>query len=338
MDKKFNIGLDMGNKNMKICGEDEVLFEFPIAYEEINQFDYEHETTGEKVFNVKYKDKYYRVGDKGITGLPKNKGDKRFRDIANMLKLTALAVELKRNKLNKGEFNIVTGTPIEDHNAFKSDYEELFKTNGEEFEIVEVNQEVFEIKVSDIYITKQCSVTKPLIPNIDKGHILFLDWGGGTLDIAYYIDNTIVDRKTLDYPLNKTLEKLGYELKTYGIGIDRPNAFNSAFLRDMEEVVLEGKYLATTTVKVNGEPRDIKEFANNFLKEDIKDIIKDIILQFNFSEDQLKVLKAIHFGGGAKLLRIPLSEDTTFKEKVVVENPEYLNVLAYNKFAQLREW
>lgn len=332
------IGLDMGNKNIKIGGTDEKPYEFPVAYEEINIFDYENETNGSNVYNVKYKNKFYRVGAKGITGLPKNKGEVRFRDIANMLKLTALAVELKRNGETKGEFLVVTGTPIEDYDSFKKNYEELFKSPKDQYEEIEVNRERFEIKVEDVYIAKQCSVAKPLIPGIEKGHVLFLDWGGGTLDGAYYIDNTLVDKKTLDYPLNETLERLGYYLKTHGIGIDRPNAYNSLFLKDMEQVVLNGKYLATTTVKVNDEIIDIKEFANEFLKEDVEKIINDIILQFNFSEDQLKALKTIHFGGGAKLLRLPLSENKTFKEKIVVENPEFLNVEAYRKFAQLREW
>lgn len=334
----MKIGMDMGNKNLKICGENDIPYEFPVAYEEITEFDYLNEAAGSGVYNVKYNNKFYRVGSKGVTGLPKNKGDIRFRQIANMLKLTGLAIELDKNDMNKGEFKIVTGTPIEDHDAFEADYKNLFISANGDYEQIEVNKKQYEILVEDAYIAKQCSVAKPLIPGVEKGHVLFLDWGGGTLDGAYYIDGTLVNRKTIDYPLNETLERLGYQLKANGIGIDRPNAFNSIFLKEMENVVLEGKYLVTTTIKIADEIMDIKDFANEFLKGDVAKIINDIILQFDFSEDLLKALKAIHFGGGAKLLKQPLSEDKTFGEKVVVEDPEFLNVRAYRAFAKLREW
>ena len=123
-------GVDIGNKNLKVCAEEGQAHEIPASYRIIDEYDYINGTNKEDVEKVKYNNKYYLVGLQCQNGLPRNKGDKSTREIANMIKLVGLARELRRQNKTKGEFYVVTGTPVSDYDAYKDDYVDLFLTKG----------------------------------------------------------------------------------------------------------------------------------------------------------------------------------------------------------------
>ena len=129
----IKLGLDIGNKNLKICGESGVPHEIPVAYKLSNKYDYENEQDNDNMEKVFYNDKYYTVGLQCSEGLPQNKGAIGVREIANMFKLVGLARELRNLSKTEGEFYIVTGTPVMDYDELEKDYYDLMISKDGEY-------------------------------------------------------------------------------------------------------------------------------------------------------------------------------------------------------------
>jgi len=332
------IGLDIGNKNLKVCGESEVPHEIPVAYKISNQYDYENEQDNDNIERVLYNDIYYTVGLQCSRGLPQNKGDTNHREVANMFKLVGLARELRNEAKTKGEFYIVTGTPVKDYDAFKKDYKDLMISKGDKFEEIEMNGIKYSIKVSKTRITKQSACIAPTLPNWKEEDFIIIDFGGGTLDIAYFQRGIKERYHTMDFPLNRVLEDLGNELNAHKLGIQRPNSLDSGFIKTMEDIVLNGSYRTKSFITVNGEQKDLKEFCAEWLQGEVDNIIKDIKVSLNLSDSDSKLVKVYYIGGGAKLLAEMLAKNTGFLKKKIIEQPHFMNVIIYHKMATTIDW
>lgn len=327
----INIGLDIGNKNLKV-GSEKGCHEIPVAYREKDSYWYENEPIGEGMEKVKYKDRYFLVGIQGKSGLPQNKGDKNIRDISNMFKLVGLARELRLRNETEGAFNVVTGTPLNDYNAFKDDYMDLMISK--EDEIIQLNKVDYKIRVEDAIISKQGAVVAPTLNNWGDGHLLLIDLGGGTLDVAYFVKGTQDRYLTIDLPLNELLEELGNDLNSYGLGLPRPDELDSSYLDTIEDVVLNGEYMNIRDIEIEGNRVPIKDYCSQWLQPRVDSIIADIKIRLNMSNTVAQNSQVHYLGGGAKLLRDQLINNQTFKNKTITSEPMFDNVKAYYTIAK----
>lgn len=332
----FQGGVDIGNKNYKVSMNDKK-FEFPIAYTKIDEYYYKNETTGDGTKKVKFNDNYYLVGLECNGILPKNKGDHSFREVANMIKLTGLAEFLGQKNLSSGKFKLVTGTPLSDFDGYKKDYKDFLI--DEEVQTIEVNGQTYNIQVTHAFISKQCAAVAPTISGWkEKEHLILIDLGGGTADIAYFRRGTVVRYITIDFPLNKIMEDLGNYLNGLGLGLMRPDETNSGFLHTMEKVIKEGNYLNVTSLNTEGISMNLSEIINKWLQSKVNNLIESIALRLDLSEAVRNAAEVYYFAGGSLLLRRELSENQTFRNKTVLDEPEFANVKAFDTLAQVREW
>lgn len=335
----IKVGVDIGNKNLKVCAEEGQAHEIPASYRIVDEYDYKHSSNREDMERVKYKGKYYFVGLQCQSGLPHNKGDKGVREIANMFKLVGLARELRRQDKIKGDFYVVTGTPVNDYDAYKDDYIDLFLTKGEEYETIELNEQEYRIKVHDVFVTKQSACIAPTIPNWKETDFILIDLGGGTLDIAYFQRGIKEKYDTMDFPLNEILEDLGNTLNTYRLGISpRPNSLDSGFIRTMEEIILQGRYRNVTSILIDDKQTNLKDFCSQWLQEKVDNIIEDIKIKLKLSETDSKAISVYFFGGGAKLLATELANNTGFSNKSIIDQPHFANVTVYKTIADKYNW
>ena len=334
----IKLGLDMGNKNLKVYSGNEEPHEIPIAYREQDAYWYENEPIGTGMEKVKYKGRYFLVGVQGKSGLPQNKGDKNVRDIANMFKLVGLARELRLRNETEGEFYVVTGTPLNDYQSNKDDYLDLMLSKDGEVETIELNGKEYKILVSKADVTKQGAVVAPTLDNWKEDQLLLIDLGGGTLDIAYFIRGTSERYLTIDFPLNELLEELGNTLNGYGLGLPRPDELDSGFLLTMEELILKGEYLGIDQIQIDGKEINLKQFCNEWLQTRINSVIEDIKTRLTLSDTVAKNIRVNYLGGGAKLLKEQLIANETFQNKEVTKEPHFANVKAYNTLANVKGW
>lgn len=331
-------GLDIGNKNLKICAEEGQAHEIPVAYREVTEYDYKEEPVGEGTEKVFYNNEYYFVGLQCEGGLPQNKGDKKIRKVANMFKLVGLARELRRRNMKKGDFYVVTGTPVNDYDAYKNDYLDLLITKDDKYEEIEINNDKYEIKVRNAKITKQSACIAPTIPNWKEIEFLLVDFGGGTLDIAHFRQGVKQRYLTIDFPLNEILEELGNVLNAHKLGIPRPDSLDSGYIKIMEDVIMEGKYRNATYLDIEGEKVDIQQFCLEWLQSRIDNLVENIKIKFKFSETDAQSIPIFYAGGGAKLLTKVLLNNKGFSNKKIIDNPHFANVSVYYAIAKNTNW
>jgi hypothetical protein len=334
----IKLGMDIGNKNLKVCAEEGQAHEIPASYRMVDEYDYVNSISKKDMEKVKYNGKYYFVGLQCQNGLPHNKGDRNIREVANMFKLVGLARELRRQEQNKGEFCIVTGTPVNDYDAYKDDYIDLFLTKDDEYEIIELNEVEYQIKVKNVVVTKQSACIAPTIPNWKENDFILVDFGGGTLDIAYFQRGIKERYITMDFPLNEILEDLGNTLNAYKLGIPRPNSLDSGFIRTMEEIILQGKYRNVTSILVNDKQINLKDFCSQWLQNKVDSIIEDIKIKLKLSTTDSNFISVYYIGGGAKLLANELANNNGFTNKSIIENPHFANVSIYQTIANKYNW
>lgn len=331
---KMAVGIDMGNKNLKVSGQKSEAHEMPIAFTEIEELDYEMEELSSNIEKVKYNDKYYLVGMNQGNALPQNKGDIAFREQANMFKLLGLARELRRIKKTEGKFYTVTGTPLQDFERTRNDYKELMLSSNKEYEKIIVNDIEYSIKVSSAYVTRQAGCLRTTLGDLTGRDILIVDFGGGTLDVALFLDGSKGEYLTIPFPLNRILEDLGNKLNDYGLGLPRPNRLDSGFLRDMENVVLKGDYKGIRSLKIDSKETSIQDFSNEWLQSRIDTEIDNIKIRLELTDTQAKTVETYFIGGGAKLLDYQLNRNHTFANTKIIETPEFANVETFRAIAE----
>lgn len=335
----IRVGVDIGNKNLKICAEEGQAHEIPASYRIVDEYDYKNGISRPDMEKVKYNGEFYFVGLQCQNGLPHNKGDKGSRELASMIKLVGLARELRRQGLNKGRFYVASGTPVNDYDEYRQDYMDLLITQGDQYEIIELNGELFEIRVEDAILTKQSACVAPTIPNWKKSDFVLADFGGGTLDVAHFQRGVRGRYITIDFPLNQILEELGNRLNVYRLGISpRPNMMDSGFIHTMEEIILKGRYRNLTSISVDGSQVSLKEFCSKWLQDRVDATIEDIKIKLRLSDTDSQHIPVYYVGGGAKLLATELANNNTFTNKNIVENPHFANVSIYQIMASKNNW
>lgn len=332
------IGLDLGNRYGKVKSEmgfDELL----IAWKEIDITDYNTLEILEGMEKVKYKNKYYIVGLKGVEGIDNpNKGNEEVKEMANMVKLVLLARDMRKRDLREFTYKAMTGTPYDDFDKYYSQYINLMKSPGEDFEVIELNGEEYKIKVDGAEVTKQGACVVLTLPNRKSTNYLIFDWGGGTLDVSYFENGVRIKGQTFDFSLNEHYVELGKELNKY-IDITRPAINNATFMKDMETLKLEGNYKGITTIKVNDTVTSLKEYVSNYFQNKVDKVILQVLNELKINNSELNNLTPVHVGGGAKLLINEIINNKKLPKCLMTEQSEYRNVIAYYEIAKLtKSW
>lgn len=336
--KVINLGMDIGNKNLKVCGSENNSHEIAIAYKEISKYDYENESVGEGMEKVKYNNKYYFVGLQCQGGIGQNKGAVEYREIANMFKLIGLARELRKQGVHHADFNIVTGTPVLDWDAYKDGYKDLMLSKDSNYETIELNGVEYTVRVLDCIVTKQSACIAPTIPNWKEQDFILVDLGGGTLDLAYFQQGTKKEYDTVDFSLNEILADLGNKLNSHGLGLPRPNSLDSNFINLMENIISDGMYRKETSITIENNQVNLRDFTDDYMQEKIDKVLEEIKIKLRLSNTDSKYIYVFYLGGGAKLLQHQLNKNKTFGNVKVLQNPEFANVVAYQKMANSKRW
>lgn len=331
------VGLDLGNRYGKLkseMGTDEII----VSWRKIDATDYETLELVDGMERVKYKDNYYVVGVTGTVGINSaNKGIEEEREMANMVKLIMLARDMRKREVKEMNYKAVTGTPYDDYDKYYDDYVALMKS-GDEFETIELNGEEYKIKVMNTSITKQGACVILTLPNRKEKNYIIFDFGGGTLDISYFENGVRIKGHTIDFSLNQLYIELAKELNKY-IDITRPSLNNAGFMKDMEDLKLKGTYKGISTIEINGSVRALKDYVSEWFQVKVDDIIAQSINELNFNKSEINNMTAVHVGGGAKLLKEELLKNVKFNNKMLGENTEYRNVIAYYEIAKLtKDW
>lgn len=332
------IALDLGNRYLKTAskfGDDILKNEMIVCYKEISETDYNERSLYYSSGDfVKYKDRYYLLGEGGTSGIDNvNKAHPDVLHLSRLFTLVGLSKDLESKNKNKGNFNLISGTPIDDYESFKNDYINLFKVN----DIIEVNGTEYKIKVDDVKITKQsASVLLSLPERKLKNYILF-DFGGGTLDVCYAENGVIIRKKTIDFSLNELYVELAQELRNLNFPIDRGSKNDSRFQRSMENLKFTGSYKGLTTVNFNV-TMALSEYVSSWFQPRLNKVILEALYELNLNDGDINNSTAVFFGGGAKLLEAEINNNDKLKSKKVAESSPFRNVLAYLTIGNLLDW
>lgn len=328
------IGIDLGNRYAKTYSED-YKDEFFVAWREVSQEEYNSLETTESISKVKYNGKYILVGDVGTSGINKrNKGDNEVREQSNLIKLVMAARYLKSQGKTDGTIKIVTGTPYDDYEKTKEDYQNLMLSKG--VESIHLDDVEYKINVSDIYITKQGACVILTLPERKLSNYLIWDFGGETLDVSYFENGIRICGLTVDFSLNRKFVELGKDLNQY-IDVDRPSLLDARYQKSIETLILTGKYKNITVIKIDDKPIELSDYVHSFLQNNVDQVVSNTINELDFTKTTLDNLTNIFVGGGSKLLEKELLQNMVLKNKRVQEEPQYSNVRAYYKIGKA-EW
>jgi len=322
------VGLDLGNRYAKLK-TDNLLDELILSWREVSEADYNATEIAEGMEKVKYKEKYYIVGLTGTKGINnRNKGHESVRDMANMIKLTMLAREMRECGIKEKEVYIVSGTPYDDFEKNYNDYVELFKGKDDVEEII-LDDQTYRIIIKGVEVTKQGACVILTIKDRKEKNYLILDWGGETLDVSLFEKGIRIKGLTLGFSLNRKYVDLAKELNKY-MDIKRPALNDAIFMKDMETLKLEGHYRKVNIIDINGEVFSLKKFVEEWFQRQVDDIISQVINELDLNTSDLKDLVSVNIGGGAKLLENEIRKNTQLPSTSMGEHAEYRNVIAYH--------
>ena len=187
-------------------------------------------------------------------------------------------------------------------------------------------------------IKSKLELRQKMRPIWKEKEFVIVDFGGGTLDIAYFIKGAKKQYDTIDFSLNQVLTDLGNILNDYKLGIPRPNILDSGFIKIMEDIIYTGQYKYVSTITIEGNQYDIKKFVDTYLQAQIDKIMEEIKIKLKISNTDAKYIDVFFIGGGAKLSNNQILQNKTFANKKIIENPQFANVEAYAKIAKSKRW
>lgn len=324
-------GLDLGNRYAKLTtcmGSDEII----VAYRELSKADYKEFEASGKSERVKYKDRYFVVGETGEHGIGhENKAAESYKEISNMFKLVLLARDMKKRNIVDFEYKIKTGTPYDDFERYKDGYIELMKSPKGDYEFIELDGVEYKIKVTHASITKQCACAIFTMPDRKNKDYLIWDWGGGTLDISLFKGGKRKMGHSVDFSLNEEYVKLGKKLRAH---MDiKPAIDNTEFIEDMEKLKLEGHYKGDKHIKIDDKP--IKEFVSKHYQAVVDDIVSKSLRELKLNSYGVAQLDIQHIGGGAKLLEHEIANNQQIGDNSSIsELAEFRNSVAFYVMAK----
>lgn len=292
MSKKKVLGVDMGNHNIKT--NKKVLFKS--VYEE---FDYKNELLNDDI--LMYGDRKYVIG-KGEFDNTKVKSQKK-----NPIPLFLNALYKSLDGSEYADLNVVVGLPLSQHQNkeivkdIKAIYEKTFEfkyiSNG-------LTKDVL-YNVNKVYVFPEClGAFYSLKEDMEGRDVLLVDIGGGTVNIALFVDGEYVDSITLPFGTIDILREIAKAANK--------NKQGASF--DEDDII---KYIKRGVIKWDNRV-DNMEYLDGILGDFSDKIVNEIKGSFPL----YKAYEIMLSGGGVDLLKEKLEHHITF---TVVPNSIFAN-------------
>lgn len=283
MGKKKVLGVDMGNHNIKTNAK--ILFKS--VYEE---FDYKNELSNDDI--LMYGDRKYVIG-KGEFDNTKVKSQKK-----NTIPLFLNALYKSLDGCEYADLKVVVGLPLSQHQDkdivkdIKDMYEKTFEfkyiSNGLTKDIL--------YNVGKVYVFPEClGAFYSLKEYMDGRDILLVDIGGGTINIALFVDGEYEDSITLPFGTIDILREIAKMASKGKKG--------ASF--DEDDII---KYIKRGVIKWDGKV-DNMEYVDEILNDFSDKIINEIKGNFPL----YKAYEIMLSGGGVDLLKEKLETHITFR-------------------------
>ena len=302
--KRYVVGLDLGNHNIKSSSR----IIFKSAYEE---YDYKHEILNDDI--LMYGDRKYVIG-KGEFDNTKVKSQKR-----NTVPLFLNALYKTLNGAEYADINVIVGLPLSQHQnkeiirETKEKYQGLF-----EFKHIS-NGVVKDILYNvDVKIFPEClGAFYSLTEDMEGRDVLLIDIGGGTINIALFVDGEYEDSITLPFGTIDILRKIADKARDGKKGADFTPEDMIKYLK-RKKILWEGKI-------------DDMYYVDGILEDFSNAIMNEIKGKFPLYKSYEIMLS----GGGVELLQDKLEDHINFE---VVPDNIFANAIGfYNVGAGLYE-
>lgn len=302
MSKKIlkTVSVDMGNYNIKT--NNNIIFKS--TYEE---YDYKNELLNDDV--IMYVDRKYVIG-KGEFDNTKVKSQKK-----NTLPLFLNAIYKSLNGAEYADINVVVGLPLKQHQnkqivkELKDNYEGLFEfkyiANGSTKDII--------YNINSVKVFPEClGAFYSINEDMEGRDVLLIDIGGGTVNIALFIDGEYEDSITLDFGTIDILRKIA----------DKAVRGKEGATFSSEDII---KYMKRGKIVWDGKV-DNMEYVNVILNDFADKIVNQIKGKFPL----YKAYEIMLSGGGADLLHSQLSNSISFR---VIPNNVFANAIGFYNVA-----
>lgn len=289
------LGVDLGNHNIK-TSEKKL---FKSVFEE---FDYKNEIRNDDY--IIYEGKKYVVG-KGEFDNTRVKSEKKN---TLPLYLNAIYQSFGVSCLN---LRVVVGLPLEHHKnkQLVADMKEMY-SGVFEFKYVSegvVNDVVYDIQ--EVYVFPECLGSfYSLREDMEDRDILIIDIGGGTVNIALFVDGEYEDSVTMQEGTNDLYRQI----------MARANYVNTGASFSVEDIL---KYIKRGKIKWNGKTDTmpyVEEYKDGFV-DDIMNTIKGKFPLYKSYEIKLS-------GGGADVLKSSFDKHIDF---TIVEDNIFSNATGF---------
>lgn len=200
----MNIGLDIGNRYTKLSF-DEKNISFPSIVAKGKR---KGRFGSPGIHEVFYNGTYYLIGSE-TQGAPLKGNEKYSSEDYTILAMTAIALAASTKRFDAINVNVIIGTPADCYNTMADLYEEpISKIVNED---ITINDVVVNITVDNVLAIPQSAVNLSPTKEVEYP-CMFVDFGGGTLDVSYW--NEYIDEDGASVPyivLCKSYTEYGFD-------------------------------------------------------------------------------------------------------------------------------
>ena len=231
-----------------------------------------------KEHSLKYKRKYYKVGE-GRAAITE---DKVSDENARLLAMVAVANELKIEGVRKADVILAVGLPFSDYGREKKaviDYYLRKPALKYEFEGIR-----YDITIREVYVFPQCfAAISPRLSNME-GDYLVVDIGSKTTDVLYLRNGIPVESKsiTIEKVMVKWMKQIQGNLQVQ-FGKNIPES-------EILKVILK-------------QPNFLPKACANLVCDDMKELLHSLALELEEWQYGLQYINLIYVGGGASAMR-----------------------------------
>ena len=231
-----------------------------------------------KEHSLKYKRKYYKVGE-GRAAITE---DKVSDENARLLAMVAVANELKIEGVRKADVILAAGLPFSDYGREKKaviDY--YLRKPALKYESEGIH---YDITIREVYVFPQCfAAISPSLSNME-GDYLVIDIGSKTTDVLYLRNGIPVESKSI------TIEK--------------------AMVKWMKQVqgnlqIQFGKSIPESEIlkMILKQPNFLPKAYANLIYDDMRELLHSLELELEERQYDLQYINLIYVGGGASAMK-----------------------------------
>ena len=298
MDNIITIGVDLGNYAVKTS-------EY-ITFRSVSEkFEYKHQMKGEN--SILFKGIRYVVGE----GEVDNSSIKTHRKDTIPLLLNALYKSIKRPQAN---IRLITGLPLEHHKdtSLISETKSLY-TGTFDFKYITKDEATdISYNIKEVYVFPECMASFYSInQDMLNRDVLVIDIGGGTVNIALFVDGEYEDSITIPFGMNTMYSKI----------VTKANHLNTGATFTVEDIL---KFINRGYLKWDSRI-DNMEYAESILSEFAYEIVNQLKGKFPIYKSYEIMLS----GGGSNVMEnylSPLIDFSMINETIFANALGFYNV------------